>query len=460
MSTGDPTAPGPVPPPPPPPADEPRPVEPFVPPTVPQAPVGTLPGSHGGAAPLYGTSVAATDTAGQGFADPFAVRGADDGMDDAARHHDADAPGGSQPPPGPSPYGTPPPYGTSSPYATPSPHGAPSPYGAPTAGPSPMPGGPGAWPVTHRGTAALVLGLVALVLAWVPFVGVIALPLGIAAIVSGARAGSRGRRSPVPSSSGRATGGIALGVVAVLVAVVAQASYAVVGTTTSEGRGSEVVVDGPFGGAAEDGAADGGTVDGGAVDGDAVVPPWEPLTVGEVAFGAEPDEPGTWWYVAVIDNPNPEHRFDSAQLSVEALGADGTLIAADWQYVTAVPGEVAVTGRFRDLGDMAPDRVDVRLPLVQRVAHSPGAGVLTVGELTSRVESWGGVTVEGTVSSTLEEDVDAVRVVVVATADDGRIVAAARGYAEQLRAGGEAAFDATFFQELPPGTTFTSYASP
>lgn len=372
MTTEDPTAPGPVPPPPPP------------PPVVPDAPPGTLPG-HGGA-PLYGTPP------------PDAAPSGDRTRDRV-----------------PTPTGT-------SPYGTPPPSAAPQHRSSSSA--------PEGTPV---GTAALALGVVAVLLAWVPFVGVLGAGLGLAALVAGAQARSRGRRRVLRPRVGRATAGIVLGSVALVVAVVAQTSYLVVSTSSPGGDAG--------------------------VDEEVVVPPWEPLTVVEAAFGPEPDRPGAWWYVAVIDNPNPAHRFESTRMSVEALGADGTLIAAESEYVHALPGRTAVTGTFRDLGDLRPDSVDVRLPVVQDVTYAPGVGELTVGELTVDTVSWG-VTVEGTVSSTLDEEADFAPVVVVATGRDGEVLAAARGYAEIVPAGGDAPFDASFYETLPAGTTYTAYVSP
>ncbi|MBD7920230.1 hypothetical protein H9657_18310 [Cellulomonas sp. Sa3CUA2] len=423
MSTEGPTTPGsptwgspgavPPPPPPPPAVDAGHaPLEPFAAPSVPRAPAGTLP------PPSYGTS----------------------------------------------PAGAPPVYGTPPPGAMPAPPPPPgwSPQGASRGPVDGHGGGQG-----RTGTAALVLGIVAFVLAWVPFVGIVALPLGVVALVLGIVARRR-RGGARPAPAGRATAGVVLGTVAVLVAVVAQVSYVVAATTSSGGsdaRPGDVAQDD---GVLDDGALDGGTGDGaaggdaggGAAGGDASdVPPWEPMTVEQVAFGPEPDQPGVWWYVAVIDNPNAAHRFGSTEMSVEALGADGTLLVAEWAYADVLPGRTAVSGTFRELGDRVPDRVDVRLPLLQPVTYAPGAGRLTVGELTVRSESWG-VTVEGTVSSTLDEDTEMAQVVVVAAGPDGEVVAAARGYAFELAAGGDAAFDATFYQELPAGTTYTAYVAP
>lgn len=451
------SAPGPGAVPPPPPREPDLPSEPAAQahtlPPVPPAPAGTLPaaaGVYGAAAPLYGTSDATADPVGTAFtggvlaARPAAAPSGPPPTD-AHPAGAARAAGSSSGPPGPPSPSGPAPSAAPSPYGTPpAPYGTPtSPYGAPT---SPYGTPPAAAP--RPGRAALVLGVVALVQAFVPVAGLVAVPVGIAAALVGAAVHRRARRAAPPQPAGRATAGVVVGVVAVVAAFVAQVSYAVVATTQGDAGGGVEV------------GTDGSAPDDGTLPDDAVVPPWEPLTVVDTAFGPEPDEPGVWWYVAVIENPNPAHRFGSTQMSVEALGADGTLIAAEWEYADALPGQLAVTGSFRDLGDLVVDRVDVRLPLVQRVESAPGVGALSAGQPTARTESWGGVTVEGTVTSTLDEDLASVAVVVVATGPDGQAVAARRGYAEQVPAGGSAPFDATFYTELPAGTTFTAYPSP
>lgn len=337
-------------------------------------------------------------------------------------------------------------YGTPS-GGRPSPYGAPVPtsYGTPpTSYGSPPPPAPyGALspdrPLQPIGTAALVLGVVAAVLALVPVLGVFAVPLGVAALATGVATRRRARRERSGSPLGRATAAVVLGAVAMVTGLGAQITYALL-AESSQGPDDGPVAPTPAGE-------------------EAVVPPWQPLTVADVAWGPDDLSPDEWWYVVVVDNPNPDHRFEQTQMWVEALAADGTLIAGEWEYVDALPGQVAVSGRFAELAGMTPERVEVRLPLVQDVAYAPGVGGLTVDGLSSRTVSWG-VTVEGRVSSTFTETLDIAPVVVVATGPDGDVLGVGRGYVHDLAPGGDAPFEADVYRELPAGTTFTAYVSP
>jgi len=356
---------------------------------------------------------------------------------------------------GPDPTAGTPTYGTPT-YGTPTYGGPPSatpPYatstdGPPTDGPSTGAGAPyGALPpyLPRRNAAALsafLLGIVSLLFVWTLPTAVVAVPVAALALVVGLLAAVRARR--------RASRGAGPAVIGVVLAALA---LAMVGARSAEGPADVGVVP-----SAEDLALPEGMAGDGAQDADVVVQPWQPLQVAEVAFGPDPADPTVWWYVAFVDNPNPDHRFDLAEMTVEALTADGTLIAARAEYVDALPGRAAVAGTFYDLAGMTPDRVDVRLPVVQDVTYAPGGGGLTAGGLTASASSWG-VNVTGTVGSTLEEDVEMAMVVVVATAPGGEVLGSAHGYVDTLPAGGEGAFDADFFVELPAGTQYTAYPS-
>lgn len=128
--------------------------------------------------------------------------------------------------PPPPPYGAPPPaYGAAQPpaYGAPPPpaYGAPPPqaygppqgYGPPQAyGPAPgYPAAPVGQQTNGLAVAALVVGVIALVICWVPFVGaltgIVGLGLGIAALVRSSRLGGNGRGAAV---AGTVLSGLAL----------------------------------------------------------------------------------------------------------------------------------------------------------------------------------------------------------------------------------------------------------
>lgn len=99
--------------------------------------------------------------------------------------------------------------------------------------PPPPPGGqapppqswddPGGAPPSQQGSnglaiAALVTGIIGLLLSWIPFVNVLALVLGIVAVGTGI-AGVRRTRAPGVGGKGLAVGGLVTGIIAILVSL-------------------------------------------------------------------------------------------------------------------------------------------------------------------------------------------------------------------------------------------------
>ena len=131
---------------------------------------------------------------------------------------------GAAPQPGqPNPYNTAQPqYGQSSPYAAqpqPQPGTVPQP-GAPVPPYYAYPGvPPQPEPSSGKATAAVVCGAVAIVLAWVPFIGLI---LGIVAIVLAVSAGKQHK-------SGKTTAAKVCGVIGIVFSIVALVLYALLG---------------------------------------------------------------------------------------------------------------------------------------------------------------------------------------------------------------------------------------
>lgn len=66
--------------------------------------------------------------------------------------------------------------------------------------------------------AALVCGIIALLLSWIPFVNVLALVLGIAAVATGI-GGIRRTRTPGVGQKGLAVGGLVTGIIAILLSL-------------------------------------------------------------------------------------------------------------------------------------------------------------------------------------------------------------------------------------------------
>ncbi|GAA4623054.1 hypothetical protein [Cellulomonas oligotrophica] len=357
-------------------------------------------------------------------------------------------------PPVPAPYGTPAAGAPAGPYAAP-PAG---PYGAPPAGPygAPPPGYAGA-PAPRSGPraglaiTALVLAVLGLLPAWIPFLqyvgallALVALGLGIPALVGAVR-GTRGGK-------GVAIAALAVSLVALLVVGVTHVAYAgirqdfVDGFTEGwTGAGSDVdPYDYP-------GLTD-PTPDG---------PPADPVEVVEVAFGQEVYDETSWWYAVVVDNPNPEHSFPYGTFEIQALAADGTVLATDDAYSTVLPGRSALTGVLYEIGDTPVDRLEVVTPDPVEAEHATDLPTVEVSDVTA-VSDEIFTTVTGTVTVTGADDPSVLylRVVVLARAPDGTVVGMATGYVDSLPADGTGEFEATFYDVMAEGTTYESFGSP
>lgn len=355
-------------------------------------------------------------------------------------------------PPVPAPYGTPTPGAPSAPYGAPTagPYAAPSagPYGAPPPGYAGAPA-PRSGPRAGLAITALVLAVLGLLPSWIPFLqyagallALVALAVGIPALVGAVR-GTRGGK-------GVAVAAVAVSLVALLVVGVTHVAYAgirqdfVDGFTQGwSGAGSDVdPYDYP---ALTDPTPDG--------------PPAEPVEVVEVAFGQEVYDETSWWYAVVIDNPNPEHSFPYSVLEIQALAADGTVLATDDAYSSASSGVSALTGVIYEVGDTPVDRVEVVLPDVAEARYATDLPAVSTSDLAATSDDYS-TTVTGTVTATgVDPEMVYVQVVVLARDADGTVVGAARGWVDELAADGTGTFDATFYEVMEAGTTYEAYGS-
>lgn len=339
------------------------------------------------------------------------------------------------------------------PYPAPPAYGPPvgSPYGSPSGGPGgPVP--PGA-PGGGKGFAvtALVLALVALVLSWVPIVNNVAAVLAVVGLVFGVVALVGALRKARPGKA-MAISAIAVAVVAVVVVIVTQIAYArVIDDVVDDLNDSVAELEQDTGAADADG--DPAAADEAAPDAAATA---QDLVVLDVAFGQNAYDPTTWWYVAVVDNPNPEHVFPFAGFTAEAVGADGTILDSAPDYVDLLPGQTALTGMFLSVGDTPVDHVEVRGPQASEAVHESDLGGFEVADVAATSDEWS-TTVGGTLTSAFQQDQELVGVVVVATAPDGTILGAQSTYVDRLPAGGQARFEAVFLSPLPADTAYTAF---
>lgn len=135
-------------------------------------------------------------------------------------------PSGYQAPPPPAAPNPPPQYGSATGYGPPTGYGGPAAQYSPYTSAADAPGAPGygGWYTSNRdngkGTGALIMGIVGVVLCAVPLVG---LGLGIGAIVMGSQ-GRRAAAGGTADNNGAAMAGFVLGIVAVVLGVVATIS--------------------------------------------------------------------------------------------------------------------------------------------------------------------------------------------------------------------------------------------
>lgn len=312
--------------------------------------------------------------------------------------------------------------------------------------PPPVPGAvppPGSRPKTLA-IIALVLSLIGLVMAFVPFVtwfsGLVLLAgfvVGLIALIK-----------KTQGAKGLSIAALVISVVGWIVSVVVSiASIAILADATNEAVVSDpgiAVTESPVD---EEPSDPSGTA--------------RDLAVVETAFGRTSYDPNTWWYVVILENPNADYVFDFATVDIEALGADGTILDTSSDYPTILSGPTVITGIFTEVGQGEIVELDVRGPAATDAIASPfdETGAFVIEGVTPTSDGYS-TSVTGTVSGSFESEQEFVSIVVVARAPDGRILGAEYGYVERLPSDGtKVQFEAVFFDVLPDGTSFEAFAS-
>ncbi|WP_130411205.1 hypothetical protein [Xylanimonas ulmi] len=191
----------------------------------------------------------------------------------------------------------------------------------------------------------------------------------------------------------------------------------------------------------------------------------EPLNVVEHAFG---DDGSRWWYVVVVDNPNPDLVFArsgglGSRITVEALDADGVILDSSSAFATLLPGRTVIEGSFLSIGDNDIAELNVRGPEPTRAntIRPDSIGSFDVSDVDSTTDRFS-TRVSGVVTSTFAEDQTSLRVAVVARNAEGEIVGSTFTFIDRLPAGGSARFETSFFGAgaLPDGATFEVSVTP
>ncbi|WP_211195970.1 NINE protein [Agromyces sp. H66] len=190
-------------------------------------------------------------------------------------------------------------------------------------------------------------------------------------------------------------------------------------------------------------------------------PSVQELSVVETAFGKDLDS-DMWWYAVVLDNPNPDHVFPSAGITIEAVDANGVILDSGSEYTTILQGRTVVVGDFFSVGSGTIAKLDVRGPTSAAATSSPAAetGSFSVSDIATAQE-YGWLDVTGKVTSTFDEDQELVTVAVIARDAAGTIVGSDFAFIDRLPAGGTAQFESSFWnvENLPEGVTFEAFAS-
>ncbi len=325
-----------------------------------------------------------------------------------------------------------------------------SPYGAPAMPPaSPGYGTPPSGGGKGLVVTALVLSLVALLLSWVPIINNVAAVLAVGALVMGV-VGIVGATRKGRPGKGMAIASVVVSVVSLVVVVLTQVAYGLVIDELVDGIESSTTEQ--LEGAPQEPAASDEPVSEHAASAA------EPAVV-DLAFGQGSAGSDTWWYVVIVENPNPGHVFPFAEFAIEAVGADGTILDSDSSYVDLLPGRVALAGMFFQVGGNTVDHLEVRGPEATDAVEESDLGAFTVSDVAATSDDWH-TTVGGNLSSSFAQEQTNVEVTVVARDAQGRIIGSDFTYVDRLPVGGQARFEASFFDVLPEGTTYEVYPNP
>lgn len=179
------------------------------------------------------------------------------------------------------------------------------------------------------------------------------------------------------------------------------------------------------------------------------------LEIVETAFGA--DAGGETWWAVVLENPNDDAVFDFGELSVIALDADGETLEVAYEYLGILPGTTAVVGTFAETSADEITALGVELPGADTAWVTGDAlGSLTAADVTTTT-STGATTVTGVIRSTMADAAEYPIVSLIARDPSGAVIDVAVGFADSVPGGGEASFEAVFTPSLPEGTTVEAY---
>lgn len=319
--------------------------------------------------------------------------------------------------------------------------------------PPPAPTPPPVAPMPEKkglAITALVLGIVAILGSWIPFLSILSILIGFIGLVFGVIA-------IILAVSGKAAGKV-MAIVGTALAVLS-----IVFGFISTGAGV-AAVDNAIDEIEESAAEDIAGTDAPAEDEAEVVEAAEDESALEILDQQYwLDDSSYWNYYVLISNPSETAVYDWESFDVELVDADGVILDSDSNYPTVLPGtEFALVGQFFSTEGVKPDEVagiEVRLPEdPSQHLEAGAAGTFTVDAIEATSDDWS-VTVTGTVESSFVEDQELVGIYVVAFTADGTAVAQNFTYIDRLPSGGKARFETGFYDiESTEGLTFRAWA--
>lgn len=184
------------------------------------------------------------------------------------------------------------------------------------------------------------------------------------------------------------------------------------------------------------------------------------LTVVEQSFGQTSYDATTWWYVVIVENPNPDFIFDMASLDVEASNAAGVIVDSDSHWTTLLSGKTALTGTFFDVGAEVISTIELRGPDATAATKAPAdeTGSFATSEVGAVSDSYS-TTVAGNLTANFDTEQTMVKVTIIPRNAAGQIIGQETTYVDRLPVGGTVRFESTFLDVLPADTTYEVFAA-
>jgi len=174
---------------------------------------------------------------------------------------------------------------------------------------------------------------------------------------------------------------------------------------------------------------------------------------------SEYDDP-TATAAAIVKNPTTGWVANSVSVQITFYDAAGAVLKSSEQTIsTVLPGAtVGISAAEDGLTGVANVEVQARPSDWERAEGELGA--LSVSGVNIRPQEYGGVDVNGVVTSTVGSDLEQVEVQVIFRDEAGKAVGGTFTYLDFVPANGTSPFTVSTYNDVPPGWTAEGYAVP